>query len=106
MHALAGIQYAEHPVGDLRWQPPVRKTPWAGVVDARSFGADCINAPLFDNLNSITALPMSESCLYLNVWAPANATASDKLPVMLWIHGGSFTSGGSTTYETPRSQGH
>jgi len=36
---------------------------------------------------------------YLNVWAPANATASDKLPVMLWIHGGSFTSGGGTMYD-------
>ena len=77
----------------------MRKKPWTGVKEAGSFGPDCINAPMFDTINGIAAVPMSEECLYLNVWAPANASAADKLPVMLWIHGGSFTSGGTTMYD-------
>jgi len=77
-----GIPYAAAPVGDLRWRPPQPAKAWTGVRDAGRPGAACGQA--------------TEDCLFLNVTRPTGAKASDKLPVMVWIHGGSFTGGSST----------
>eukprot|EP00035_Acanthoeca_spectabilis_P010267 m.181953 g.181953 ORF g.181953 m.181953 type:complete len:611 (+) comp14969_c0_seq4:103-1935(+) len=95
-----GVQYAEHPVGRLRWQPPVPVGAWKGVADARTFGDNCVNAPYWNKLQSILSAPMSESCLYLNVWAPQSDSGVPKanLPVLFWIHGGSFVMGGTSEY--------
>ena len=89
-----GIQYAEHPEGKLRWQPPVSRGPWSGVMDATAYGDDCIQGPMLNRLQEIGPARMSERCLFLNVWAPVGA-ATGSLPVLVWIHGGSFTSGGT-----------
>jgi len=96
-----GVQYAEHPVDSRRWQPPVRLAPWTSVRDATQWGDDCVQGPFLSQIESIQTHSMSESCLYLNVWAPSDAAgnvSSTPLPVMLWIHGGSFTLGGTTSY--------
>ena len=90
-----GIQYAAHPEGKLRWQPPVPRGPWSGVLDATAYGDDCIQGPMLNRLQEIGPARMSERCLFLNVWAPVGATPGS-LPVLVWIHGGSFTSGGTT----------
>ena len=90
-----GIQYAAHPEGKLRWQPPVPRGPWSGVLDATAYGDDCIQGPMLNRLQEIGPARMSERCLFLNVWAPVGAAPSS-LPVLVWIHGGSFTSGGTT----------
>ena len=58
-----GIQYAQHPVGELRWQPPKPTGTWEGVRDARTFGDDCINAPWIYRLVGIEFNSMSESCV-------------------------------------------
>ena len=89
-----GIQYGMHPEGGLRWQPPVPRGSWTGVLDATAFGDDCVQGPMLSRLQEIGAAPMSERCLFLNVWAPAGA-APGSLPVIVWMHGGSFTSGGA-----------
>lgn len=87
-----GIQYAQHPVGELRFQPPVPMT-GDGEIDARAWGDDCVNAPFMSQLSSIQTYSMSESCLYLNIWAPYNASQSavplqqSRRPVLFWIHG-------------------
>ena len=78
-----GIAYAAPPIGDRRWKPPAPVIPWVGVRDAREYGAACIQGT--------QAGPYSEDCLFLNVWAPSET--ADPLPVMVWIHGGAFTSG-------------
>lgn len=84
-----GVPYAQPPVGALRWRPPQPAKPWAGVHEAQAFGPDCMqNRVGWDDTQ--TKLPVSEDCLTLNVWTPANAT---KAPVMVWIHGGGYVMG-------------
>ena len=93
-----GIPYADPPVGDLRWKPPRTVKPWRGVRDCFEFGAACPQTvPLL--LAAIPEMsigaPLSEDCLFLNVWAPA-AAKSAKLPVLYWIHGGGFVMGAAS----------
>jgi para-nitrobenzyl esterase len=82
-----GIPYAQA----KRWHAPAPVAKWQGVRDATAFGADCIHVRA-DWEADRNGAPMSEDCLFLNIWAPAKH-AKGGAPVMLWIHGGSFTSG-------------
>jgi len=84
-----GIPYAAPPVGDLRWRAPRPPAPWTGLRPAVSYSADCMQNPLPQVPWKLQ--PISEDCLYLNVWKPADAKRP--LPVMVWIYGGGFTSG-------------
>jgi len=79
-----GIPYAAPPVGDLRWQPPQPPTPWTTTLAATAFGSEC---------TTTTGTAGSEDCLFVNVWAPSNATSTSNLPVLVHIHGGGFTGG-------------
>jgi para-nitrobenzyl esterase len=80
-----GVPYAAPPVGDLRWREPGPPAKWQGVRPADKFGNDCVQHRQYDQ-------PQSEDCLFLNVWAPANA-AGRRLPVMFWIYGGGLSYG-------------
>jgi carboxylesterase type B len=83
-----GIPFAQQPIGKLRWMPP--------QALAISNGTNYAFVPhACPQKNSITAL-FTEACLSLNVYAPANARS---LPVYVWIHGGSFTSGAGVEYD-------
>ena len=82
-----GIPFAAPPVGDLRWKAPQPPTPWKGVRVADTFGAVCMQRG---------RQLMSEDCLYLNVWTKADPE-QDTLPVMVWIHGGGWTFGASSS---------
>jgi para-nitrobenzyl esterase len=88
------IPYAEPPVGPLRWRPPLPPARWPGVRETGLVGAIC---PQSYNAadNGVGALPMSEDCLTLNVYAPSGRPSSP-LPVMLWIHGGGLVNGSAT----------
>ena len=89
--AFRGIRYAEPPVGDLRWKPPVAANAWSGVRRAGDFGPACLQAA--SPPGSIYAQEprrMSEDCLFLNIWRPPNAANA---PVMVWLHGGALRRG-------------
>ena len=91
-----GIPFAAPPVGDLRWAAPQPVRPWEGVLKTDHFAKACMQSGAAIPRLNLPALEVSEDCLYLNVWTPANA--SEKLPVMVWIHGGGFTMG-TTSYD-------
>ena len=97
--AYKGIPYAAPPTGELRWRAPQPAPNWQGVRDATRFASICPQRPGQE--------PQSEDCLYLNVWSPAK-TAAERLPVMLWVHGGGFTygSGSSRIYDGTRLAEH
>jgi len=89
-----GIPYAQPPIGDLRWKPPVALARWDGVRNAAAFGPACVQPqggpPTV--YSPATRMPVSEDCLTLNVWQPAKAK---KAPVLVWIHGGALVGGSS-----------
>jgi para-nitrobenzyl esterase len=102
VHAFLGIPYAQPPVGDLRWKPPVPVAKWSGVRKATDFGSHCMQGKVYGDMN-FRDVGGSEDCLTLNVWVPTQS-ASKKLPVMVWIFGGGFVSG--TTSEARQDGTH
>ena len=92
-----GVPFAAPPVGDLRWRAPKPAADWSGVRKADQFSATCMQVPYpGGSLYYSAPQPVSEDCLYLNIWTAAKAP-SDKRPVMVWIHGGAFTRGSGST---------
>ncbi len=86
-----GIPYASPPVGSFRWREPRPPSPWEGVKECIEYGPSCPQ-PLGGWADYLRVDRTDEDCLYLNIWSPA-AHPSDRLPVMVWIHGGAFRSG-------------
>src|SRR5208337_996387 len=75
--AFLGLPFAAPPVGDLRWKAPEPPAKWKGVREAVSYGAHCMQSHPFEDMIFQDSGP-SEDCLYLNVFAPADAKAGSK----------------------------
>ncbi|KAE9550660.1 hypothetical protein FO519_006121 [Halicephalobus sp. NKZ332] len=96
VRSYLGVPFAEPPVGDLRFRPPLPKRPWNGTVDASTFapacfqGRDTYNESFWGSEMWNANTPVKEDCLYMNIWAPAEA---NNLTVMVWLFGGGFYSG-------------
>ena len=90
-----GIRYGAAPVGAQRWRRPAPAPSWTGVFEALHPGSP---ATQFDETGAVIG---AEDCLHLNIWAPEAAShrgeaSGDRLPVMVWIHGGGFVNGGAS----------
>jgi len=96
--AFKGIPFAAPPVGQLRWKAPQPVQPWPGVKKCDTFGPSPMQAKpvpfaVYTSEFLIPEQPISEDCLYLNVWTKARR--GEKRPIFVWIYGGGFTSGGT-----------
>lgn len=92
-----GVPFAKAPVGDLRWKLPQKPDCWDGVKQANRFPNiaaqfDLESGEFYNREFQYGGETVSEDCLYLNIWIPAEAPR-EKLPVAVWIHGGGFTHG-------------
>lgn len=99
VESFKGIPFAAPPIGDLRWRAPQPVQPWNGVLACTKFSASPMQAKpvpfsMWSEEFLIPTEPISEDCLYLNVWT-ANKNKKSKQPVLVWIYGGGFGSGGS-----------
>lgn len=119
VEVYTGIPYAKPPVGELRWKEPEPAEGWEGVLEADHFAPMFMqtqNLPIYDTLVNLIGYhefkisltdnyrePASEDALYLNVWKPAGTT-QEKLPVMVYVHGGSLQTG-HPSFEDYRGEG-
>lgn len=99
--AYRGIPYARPPTGELRWRAPQPAADWDGVRDAAKFGSPCPQPPL-KGLESLGA-EMSEDCLTLNVYTPADRGTKGDRPVLVYVHGGGLR---NNAMENPGFDGH
>lgn len=91
-----GIPYAAAPIGERRWKPPAPRAPWAGVLDARKQAPACVQADVGWNQSLIE--DASEDCLTVAIRTPT-LDPKARLPVLLYIHGGSNAAGAAGSLE-------
>ncbi len=107
IEAYTGIPYAKPPVGELRWKEPQEPDAWEGVRACDHFAPmamQSVHLPIYDSLYHLIGYheyefslednyrpPVSEDCLYLNIWKPAGDVSG--LPVLVYVHGGSLQTG-------------
>lgn len=97
-----GVPYAKPPVGDLRWKPPEDPERWHGVRDATLPASKCTQLFTTDEWIRTGAVDpeSSEDCLYVDIYRPERPTYQrERLPVYVWIHGGSNNFGSARQYD-------
>jgi para-nitrobenzyl esterase len=102
LRVFKGIPYAVPPTGGRRWRPPEPLPAWQGTLEAKKFGAACVQPKSrVPSIYTSELAAISEDCLSLNIWSPADARNA---PVFVWIHGGALTTGSSseTLYDGAR----
>ncbi|NXI30481.1 SASB hydrolase, partial [Sterrhoptilus dennistouni] len=107
VNVFLGLPFAKPPVGSLRFSEPQPPEPWEGVRDATSYPPMCLQdkvlgqyfSDIITNRKEKVPLQVSEDCLYLNVYTPVSTGKQEKLPVLVWIHGGGLVSGAASSYD-------
>ena len=84
LNQFLGIRFAAPPLGNLRFRRPLAPLQTIGMQQAKDFGPICFG------VGEGVSNGQSEDCLFLNVWAPSDATPNSKLPVFFWIQGGGY----------------
>ncbi|KAE8608883.1 hypothetical protein XENTR_v10011647 [Xenopus tropicalis] len=105
VHVFMGVPFAKPPIGPLRFEAPQPLEPWSSVREATAAPPMCLQDKrgMEDLAEFFKAKfdfpPVSEDCLYLNVFTPADRGENPELPVMVFIHGGGLTMGGASMFE-------
>uniref|UniRef100_A0A8C2MAJ5 Carboxylesterase type B domain-containing protein n=1 Tax=Cricetulus griseus TaxID=10029 RepID=A0A8C2MAJ5_CRIGR len=105
VNVFLGIPFAQAPLGPLRFSAPLPPQPWEGVRDARTNPPMCLqdvermSNGRFTLNEKLQIYSISEDCLILNIYSPTETTAGARLPVMVWIHGGSLVVGSATSHD-------
>uniref|UniRef100_A0A6I8PXS9 Carboxylic ester hydrolase n=1 Tax=Xenopus tropicalis TaxID=8364 RepID=A0A6I8PXS9_XENTR len=105
VHVFMGVPFAKPPIGPLRFEAPQPPEPWSSVREATAAPPMCLQDKrgMEDLAEFFKAKfdfpPVSEDCLYLNVFTPADRGENPELPVMVFIHGGALTMGGASMFE-------
>ena len=99
-----GIPFAKPPIGELRWKAPLDPSNWQGTLELTEFKSACFQGASGIQGDADEKWSGSEDCLYLNVWTPKLTqdeikNSTEKLPVMMWIHGGGNTVGSAHMYD-------
>jgi para-nitrobenzyl esterase len=96
VRSYKGVPFAAPPVGNLRWRAPRPAAAWQGIRQANQFLASCIQNIVEERkpwtYEFMTHTPISEDCLYLNVWTGAK-NPNERRPVLFWMYGGGYTEG-------------
>ncbi|XP_072380976.1 para-nitrobenzyl esterase-like [Diabrotica undecimpunctata] len=92
IYAFQDVPYAQPPIGQSRFKPPVALNNWDGIVDTTSNTKICPQMPRSTS-TIVTGLIETEDCLVLNIYSPVKPGSDSSLPVYFWIHGGSFFEG-------------
>uniref|UniRef100_A0A914EQ86 Carboxylic ester hydrolase n=1 Tax=Acrobeloides nanus TaxID=290746 RepID=A0A914EQ86_9BILA len=96
VRSFLSVPFAEPPVGEMRFRPPIYKKPWNGTIDASTLapscfqGRDSYNESFWGSEMWNANTQVKEDCLYMNIWTPAEGS---NLTVMVWLFGGGFYSG-------------
>ncbi len=88
-----GVPFAAPPLGERRWKPPAPPVRWRAPRDATHYAPMC--PQVGPAVPSFPIEPMSEDCLYLNVWT--SGTEKPLRPIVVFFHGGGFTNGSAST---------
>jgi len=95
IRAFLGIPYAEAPVGKNRFRAPQRVKPWRHILATQTDPPMCIQKDVFFGSNQVMG---SEDCLFLNVYTPEKTNRTEKLPVLVYFHGGAWIVGTSSMH--------
>ncbi|XP_069802324.1 fatty acyl-CoA hydrolase precursor, medium chain-like [Dendropsophus ebraccatus] len=112
VHAFYGVPFAKPPVGSLRFAAPEPPVAWSSTREASEYAPICLqDRDMMEqssrNIKLKLALPrMSEDCLYLNIFTPADREKEEKLPVMMFIHGGGLMLGAAVMFDGSALSAH
>lgn len=93
------IPFAKPPIGNLRFEKPLKFGPWDEFLDATEFGPSCVQYSYPEMAAFLPNVNQSEDCLFLNIYIPSDTSRSNKKSVMIWIHGGGYESGQGMLYD-------
>ncbi|XP_023565073.1 carboxylesterase 5A isoform X2 [Octodon degus] len=105
VNVFLGLPFAMPPLGHLRFANPEPAMPWNDLREATAYPKLCFQNLEWMLLNQrilkvhYPKLEVSEDCLYLNIYAPAHASADSSLPVMVWFPGGGFENGSASIFD-------
>ena len=96
INVFRGVPFAQPPIGDLRWKEPQPVKNWEGTRKADHFSPRAMQLPIYSDMQ-FRSDGLSEDCLYLNIWTPADSV-NEELPVLVYFYGGGMKAGDGSEY--------